>query len=117
MEKEKFFHQHRIGLIALVCIVALTAGFLLIFHPLSREASDWEAEEIYLLVNTDFDPSSVEQLLEVYCDYRADSLRDVRTATVLGQELLDGTVSLSRGKKAVRLADLLSSDIISEEER
>lgn len=117
MGKEKFFRWHRLGLIVIAGIVALAAGILLIAHPFSEETSDWEAQEVYLLVDADFDPSSIEQLLEAYSNYRADSLRETKAATVLGQELLDGTVSLSRGKTAVRLTDLLSSEVISEEER
>lgn len=117
MKKRKSFCWPRIGLIALVCIVALVAGFLLIFRLFSEKASDWEADEIYLMVDANFDPFSVEMLLDAYSDYRADSLRDTKTATALGRELQGGTFSLPRGKKAILLTELLSSDVISEEER
>lgn len=117
MEKKQGLRQSRVWLLVLVGIAALAAGIFLLTRSFPAQPADWDPDAVYLLVKADFAPDSPEQLLAAYSDYRADSLRQTKTMTVPGAQLLDETVSLPRGFQAVRLTELFSPEVIAEEER
>ena len=106
-----------IWLICILCAVGLAAGVFWFFCSTSEPTPDWEPQEQYLIVSWNFDANSIEQLLDAYCDYRADSLRNNKTSTAMGEDLLNGTVVVPSDKTAVKLSTLFSSEVIAEEER
>ena len=117
MEQKKGLRQSRIWLLVLAGAAALAAGIFLLTRSFPAQPADWDPDAVYLLVKADFDPDSPEELLAAYSDYRADSLRQTKTMTIPGAQLLDGTDSLPRGFQAVRLTELFSPEVITEEER
>lgn len=114
--KQKRIH-HPFWIVCLFFIAVVVVGGLLIYRSTVPPPTQWNPQAEYVIVDRDFNAQSIQQLLDAYCDYRADSMRQNKTATASGEDLLSGAVTLPRGKTAIDITTLFSPEVIAEEER